>query len=514
MAIFSGNLWPLHPHRLPGELLSFWMLRSAHANRIKLQTFTNATFGRTASPWARDIDRSATPEFLATLNERTGSSIEDLRAGMLSSYEGIVFERHTPFGNAPWILPLGIYHRTRKAFGMQYCPTCLFWDSTPYFRKRWRLAFATICDQHGTLLQDRCPQCGASVIYFRNDLGLRKEGSLGDHTLCWKCGFDLRRAPAFGADWLDAETYIALRSLLTFVEDGLAVAGGHCFEYAHLFLQGLHRVCEMLSSGGKARRYDRFQQVVSEETGLSMPHGEGTGRFERCSLHERHRVLLSALWLLMDWPARFGRVCEMAGLSRSYVLGDLQIAPYWFDHVLKDILDKSGYVATADEARHAAAYLEKRSLPVTQEAVQKLLGRGDNRATALYRVPDHSPWPKSDEAFDQLLVAADARIRSLESGSLPRRLAERDKMIFLMMKHTQWPVSRILGITLADIKVMLAPEHSMLPTKMKGLLLEYLEISRPGLVGDHQSEKLFVGSTGKGIGSENLAQKIRRLRAN
>lgn len=167
----SGNLWPIHPHRLPDELLSFWILRVAHANRLKLQTFTNLALGRNASPWARDIDRSASDELLSQLSAQTGSSVEELRGGMLSAYEGILFEHHNAQGNSQWILPLGVYHRTRRAYGMQFCPACLFWDGIPYFRRRWRLAFATICDRHGTLLHDRCPHCAAPVIYFRNDVG-------------------------------------------------------------------------------------------------------------------------------------------------------------------------------------------------------------------------------------------------------------------------------------------------------------------------------------------------------
>lgn len=502
----------MHPQRLPDELLSFWILRSAHANRIKLQTFTNTTFGRSASPWCRDIDRSATLEFLATLSERTGAPIDDLRAGMLSSYEGIVFERHTAFGNTPWILPLGIYHRTRRAFGMQFCPTCLFWDTIPYFRKRWRLAFATICDKHGTLLQDRCPQCASPVTYFRNDLGRRNSASLGDHTLCWQCGFDLRRAPAFGGDWLDAETYIALRSFLTFIDNGLAVAGSHDFQYAHLFLQGLRRVCEMLASTGKRRRYDRLQRAVSAATGLALPHGEGRGTFESFSLYERHRVLLSALWMLMDWPARFVRVCNTAGISWSFVLADLDVAPYWFEHALKAMLDKSGYVVSPDEARHAAAYLEKNAIPVTKNAVQKLLGGRDHKAAQLYKIPDHSPWPESDEEFQELLLAADVQIQSLMPSSVNRLLAERDRMIFQVMRHTRWSITKILGTTLAEIMSLLAPGCSTLPTQLKDLLLDYLKSSRPALVGSKQFEKLFVGIFTDGIGPERVGQIIRQLK--
>lgn len=335
MSGFSGELWPIHPRRLPDELLSFWILRTAHANRIKLQTFTNVTFGRDASPWARDIDRSASPAFLETLSRRTGATVDDLRAGMLSSYEGIAFEHHNMNGNTPWILPLGIYHRTRKAYGMQFCPACLFEDRIPYFRRRWRLAFSTICDRHGTLLFDRCPQCASPVVYFRNELGRRKAGRLGIHTLCWRCEYDLRRAPHWSADWLDAQTYSALRSLLTFLDDGFAVVGSHCFNFVHLFLAGLHRLCEMLCGNGRQRGHDRLKQVVSQETGLALPNGPGSVSFEKLTLTDRHKVLLGAIWLMCDWPERFVSVCGSAHLCRTFFRGDLEIVPYWFDDILR-----------------------------------------------------------------------------------------------------------------------------------------------------------------------------------
>ena len=331
------------------------MLRVAHANRIKLQTFTKVTFGPTVSPWTRDIDRSASPEFLTRLSERTGSSVEELKGGILPSYEGIVFERHNAKGNTPWILPLGIYHRTRRDFGMQFCPECLFWDKEPYFRRRWRLSFATICDKHGCLLHDRCPKCEAPVIYFRNDTGHREKGSLGDHTLCWKCGFDLRRAPIWAADWLDAETYIALRSLLTFIDDGLGVAGQHFFSYASLFLSVLHRVCEMLVSSGTRRRYDHLRLMVAQETGMALPSSIGRASFEKFGVIDRHRALLSAFWLLMDWPRRFVATLKKAKISRSYVIADMESVPFWFDREVKSFLDGSAYVNNGNDISDVVA---------------------------------------------------------------------------------------------------------------------------------------------------------------
>lgn len=386
MAHFSGELWPVHPRRFPDELLSFWILRVAHANRVKLQTFTNTTFPRTESPWAKDIDRSASPAFIERLSLRTGASVEEIKGGMLTSYEGTVFERHNEMGNTPWVLPLGVYHRTRRAYGMQFCPQCLFWDEEPYFRRRWRLAFVTICDKHGNLLHDRCPQCEAPVVFFRNDLGHRKGYSLADHTRCWQCGFDLRRSPVWGADWLDAQSYITLKSLITFIDSGMAVAGQHLIAYAHLFLEALHCICRMLTSSGRYRRYDQFQAVVSEITGSPLPAPVSRAVFEQLGLSDRHRVLLSALWLLSGWPSRLVDTCRRSRMFRPSVVGDAVSIPYWFDSELRYSLDGSQYTPNFDEVLEVERYLRKTGQRVSKRSVAAKLGRANSKVVRSIQV--------------------------------------------------------------------------------------------------------------------------------
>lgn len=366
----TGKMWPVHPHRLPDELLSFWMLRLAHDNGLKLQTFTNLSFGRSASLWNRDIDRSASPEFIRVLSAYTGSSVDEIWGGTLGAYEGVIFERHNPLGNTSWILPLGVYHRTRRRFGMQFCPSCLFFDRVPYFRRRWRLGFATMCDEHGTLLHDRCPECDAPVIYFRNDLGRRMGANLHSHVTCWRCGYDLRRSSQRNAAWSDAQSYIALRSLLTFIDDGIAVAGDRCHDYAPLFLDVLRRVCLLLAGPGIRSR--RLRECVTRSSGISL--GPGMGRLELLPLEKRHRLVLAGIWLLLEWPDRFIDACEASGLSASRVVGEMPYVPYWFHQVVDGRLNKAPYVPSETEVRNVASYLAKRRGGVTRLAIRQTLG--------------------------------------------------------------------------------------------------------------------------------------------
>ena len=73
---------------------------------------------------------------------------------------------------------------SRRRFLTQFCPECLKEEAVRYFRSVWHLNFVSICDRHGTLLQDRCPRCHRAVRFELLDWQSRI-------TECFECGFDL-----------------------------------------------------------------------------------------------------------------------------------------------------------------------------------------------------------------------------------------------------------------------------------------------------------------------------------
>ena len=158
----SFSLWPAHPRILPGEILSSWLVRIAHANGFQARAFCADQLRYDREIWRRDIDHLAPPKLIALLARKTGANVEEIAATTLRSYEGIAFERFIEFGTTRWVLPLGIQGRTRRLFGQQYCPACLATDSVPYLRLRWRMAFQVVCTSHSVLLADRCPAPAAT----------------------------------------------------------------------------------------------------------------------------------------------------------------------------------------------------------------------------------------------------------------------------------------------------------------------------------------------------------------
>lgn len=501
----SGNLWPVHPHRIGDELLSSWIVRTAHANRIKLQTFTTLGFGRAAALWNRDIDRSASDDLLQALSEQTGSSIDELRDGMLSSYEGRLFERHNAVGNTDWILPLGIYHRTRKRYGVQFCSQCLFFDPVPYFRRQWRLAFSTICDVHGTMLHDRCPSCGAPVIFFRNDLGRRRNYRIGDMVSCWLCNFDYRHASAYGPVGPDGKTIAELRSLTTFYQMGWWSLGGVGIPYGHLFFDVLHHLVMLLSNRRGVALIDALAAEVGWRPTVEREHCAGP--FELLPVLARHQFLVTALWLLDEWPLRFVRIARRAGLTQSRILLG-ETLPYWFESEIKMCLGAGYGSPTVEEARHAAAYLAKRGNSVSGAAVGRLIGSRD--ALAVKEFVKRKPCQATDAEFQCMITRLGDQIDSLPLNSRRRLLLQRDRTIFMLIRTTGWSVKRVLTLTVSDVEGIneMQQGNCVRLSEVGALLSDYLQSTRIYLAENSRSDKLFIKWRDGGIGEKAWGLRV------
>jgi hypothetical protein len=166
------NLLGCRPKPLLDELFSSWLIRVAHAQNLKLQTFCHMVWPNVAL-WNRDCDRRANSNVVTDLADMTGISKDEAFATLLTCYEGILFDRAIRTGHTKWILPLGVFHRLRRRKGLQYCPQCLQ-SQTPYFKKTWRLSLYTVCEEHQCYLHDACPHCARPIHPHRGEMGDRK----------------------------------------------------------------------------------------------------------------------------------------------------------------------------------------------------------------------------------------------------------------------------------------------------------------------------------------------------
>ncbi len=156
--VAAGRRWPVEVRPAPGELLSSWLHRVAHANGVPPRYF-GAVLGAVGEAWSAQLDRHLPDSVRRILLNHTSICPEDLDGLCLDrSQLSVVGLRTRPqdAGTSP-----------EQSCWLQFCPACLREDEVPYFRRSWTLATRVSCFRHGRRLRDRCPSCGQGLAPFR-----------------------------------------------------------------------------------------------------------------------------------------------------------------------------------------------------------------------------------------------------------------------------------------------------------------------------------------------------------
>jgi len=321
------DLWPCHPKPLPDELLSSWLVRIAHAHRLKVQTFCHLIFGKERQIWNRDIDRFAPRWIIHRLSPYTGTSLADAYQTSLGTYRGLLYPYRRDSGVLRWILPLNMWHRKHMGFGLQFCPACLAEDIEPYYRKRWRVALYTCCTRHNTMLYDRCPACGAGVAFHRIELGYYDRAESWSLTHCHDCGFDLRNSPLHAPVFYENSSrslMLDTLQILEGVEDKKFDAG--CFSV-------LHQMCKILLSNAKhVRLYKHVSEQVAAPNILLLA---GRASFEESSLQVRHHIIQLGMWIMAKPATRIEEAWRMRAIRYNVLKKDFRKMPRWYQNFIR-----------------------------------------------------------------------------------------------------------------------------------------------------------------------------------
>lgn len=156
----TGRRWPVDVKPAPGELLSSWLHRLAHANGVPPRYF-GAVLGLAGETWSAQLDRHLPDAVRRLLLDHTAicpDEIDDLclANSPLSTLRLRLRTRPQDAGTS-----------TAQSTWLQYCPTCLRDDEVPYFRRSWTFATRVSCFHHGCRLRDRCPSCGQGLAPFK-----------------------------------------------------------------------------------------------------------------------------------------------------------------------------------------------------------------------------------------------------------------------------------------------------------------------------------------------------------
>lgn len=371
---------PIHPQPRQDELFSSWLVRLAFSNRFPLHTFCSGVLGFKGAIWNRDIDRHQPEHLLTLLSQETGQPVHVLQDMTLARYESTFFQELSSQGVITWLLPLGIFHRTHRLAGLQYCPLCLKEDPLPYYRLPWRIALAVVCRHHGCVMEGVCAQCKAPIIFHRHGVGREKAPHVSQLRLCHACGADLGSATPRYPQWPDESTGIHLMALASGFEAcpwSRLVEGVPC---AVPFFAGMHQILCLLNG----RYGERLQRTFCPDLGVDVLRPSRT-YFERLDIDSRLKLVLRACWLLQEWPERFVRCCRAMGMSRSRVAELPGTLPYWLETVLLNHLDFRTYIVSEQEVSEVANYLIAHGKEVTLDALMPLLGQQRDATRRLFK---------------------------------------------------------------------------------------------------------------------------------
>ena len=372
---YSPKLWPAHVKPREDELLSSWLLRIALSHGMTLDLFCSAFWsGNLVS--GRDVDRLTDERVITLISERTGVTAARVEQTTLSVYEGWLFEKQGHLGYTPWITSLRIYCLDRKSFGLQFCPRCLAEDREPYFRRRWRLAFVTLCERHHALLLDRCPQCLVAINAAKNPLG--NDGCTTVSrimTCCYACGFDLRKGHRGSARCQILPEVVGYqRRLLMALQQGWIEVRPGELVYSHLYFRVLLQMLRLLA------KREKLREVVSRRSTIKMftPVFPGNNKdIERLSLPHRLGLLGMARYMFEDWPERFISLCQQEGIWSARFLQRFRDAPYWFWKPVREHLFRPERSPSEQEIQSAIDHITKAGGLPYKKAISELLGVQD-----------------------------------------------------------------------------------------------------------------------------------------
>ena len=347
------------------ELLSSWLVRTAHTHATSPVTFVNLHFPEfNHAFWTRDVDLSASDDLLNVLSLKSGLSYESLYNLTLRSYEGYLSEHFTVKGSY-FIQPLGYYSyykNGRERHGLNYCPLCLREDQSPYFRKKWRLAFSSACVKHCNFLLDRCPRCESPLKIYRDYFDR-------NFPYCHKCGADYRRAQpqTIGAGLRGIH---AIEQIFEILDSGCFKYGKR-YMYSLLFFEILRQVIKIACFWQKDKTFFEKPLWPQEDERVNGHHrNEYTFDY---SHRFRYLIFAEAMRLFSHFPQALVDYFKANDLRKTDVVRDLQYLPYEYERIAMKF-DCDARPIILEEVIGAIRYLKKRKDHVRKEEVERLMG--------------------------------------------------------------------------------------------------------------------------------------------
>ena len=475
------QLWPVHPHPLPDELLSSWMIRLARANGFKVHNFCALFFGKDRQIWNRDIDHHAPAWLTDRLAALSGIAPERIRATTLRAFESVLFERFVAAGGNRWILPLGVFHRARRGYGQQFCGQCLAEDREPYLRRAWRLAVVVLCVRHGVMLEDRCQACGRSLAPHRADMvsraGFPERTDLSRCAYC-RAKLDGTTRPA------SAEGVEMQRVIDAVLQTGYFLLEPNKPVYSHLYFDGIRMLMNIIPR--------------KRDAGFRYP-------FELADVSERARRMLLATQLTHDWPQNLRMHCAPLRHVYTTIVGNVGAPPYWLDATLRREFFQGKAPASEAEAQAIARATVRSGATLSSASMRAFSGR-DMR----HLLPSRPIV--SDEQAARLIASLQKEV--IRASALSTPILRRDLVMFQVARLQGLAAPELLVLTVEDLRRKPATsvflQHRPINAgKALQLLHTYLRHVRPLFISAG-GPALFLNLEGKPLTRTALSMRFQR----
>lgn len=351
-------MYLLRPRPLPSESLSSWRQRAALANGYRIFPVAPTESRRT------DPDLAPRPEVIRWLANMHSVPETQLLGMTLYGLNGSLLRFGAGRPAPRWVLPLK-YSRHVRSTGIPFCPACLREDETPYFRLKWRLAFAGTCERHGQFLLDSCPKCQTPIWPGPCTQIALYRGKYVELHQCPSCLIDLRHistdisatVPVHSIDQILAGTVsLAPRRTVPSNEYLLAL-----WLACQLFIRSRSQA-RILSHRGEARELVEDLQPLQAKSPEHLP------------LQPRHRLVTTATRLFNSWPDAFIDFCKAHDISGEHFSSDRHEMPCWMAEVVSARLSRQIRGLTLHDVDRAKQSLLDRGYRVTKAAVAKELG--------------------------------------------------------------------------------------------------------------------------------------------
>ena len=366
----EAKVWPYRPKPIPGELVSSYIARIANGLGMQPITFLNSIMGSRKNLLAQDLDNFCPSNLVQRIAEGCDVEPEAITECTLPSFEGLLIHNLKKKGRNAWILPTTVDNCMRLRPGLQFCPRCLA-EERPHFRMMWRLAFATICTKHGTLLLDRCPHCREPVHPLESIEAWR----------CHRCAMDMRTETPSA----QMTTFHWQRRVERGLEVGWTDLGGE-FVSSTVWFMIARQVAALLVNGPKAQAFRTTSASLYGGDDRAYPKPTRRQPIEYLEIDDRARLFNQVAELMHGWPHRFVEASASAGLCRSHAIKDMSYVPYAFEKMLGSYLDATPYRATDGEVAAAAAWLRRTKGAAYYRDLKHLCGES---RMAIYRHMDY-----------------------------------------------------------------------------------------------------------------------------